>query len=94
MINSPFLVSAENAFSNAAFMYLEVKNCGVSSSKYVANLSNEELTLCKKSHVPTKEYRFEPFLLQCKRILLQRILICLAKAEFNNKCQLIPIMKC
>ena len=48
MINSPFLVSAENAFSNAAFMYLEVKNCGVSSSKYVANLSNEELTLCKK----------------------------------------------
>ena len=59
MINPPSLVSAENAFSNAAFMYLKVKNCGVSSSKYVANSSNEELTLCKKKNsVPTKEYFF------------------------------------
>ena len=81
MINPPSLVSAENAFSNAAFMYLKVKNCRVSSSKYVANSSNEELTLFKKLMCLQKSTSSEDLNLSCQ-------------GRVDNKCQLIPLMKC
>ena len=66
MINFPSLVSAENAFSNAAFMYSKVKNWRVLSSKYVANSSNEELSLCKKLMCLHKNTSSEDLNLSCQ----------------------------